>query len=203
MGKVDEHSTMKYVAHMTCAFQDEKIQAAVAEGGIKVYAAYWIIIEAIAAQIRPESISVELTLTWQQWGARLGVDPRNCRKLTTILQKVSVILLQDHGKSATIKIPNILKYADEYTKKVCKKSGQTPDTSRDKVGAMSGSPALPDLLKEKKDLKDLRQPVDNSVVLPVIGGADNGGNAEGHPPVAPTLEVAIKERAEAVRRLNR
>ena len=34
-------------------------------------------------------------------------------------------------------------------------------------------------------------------------GADNGGNALGHPPVAPFLELEIKDRAEQVRRLNR
>ena len=42
--------------------------------------------------------------------------------------------------------------------------------------------------------------VDN---LPVSDGADNGGNALGHPPVAPFLELEIKDRAEQVRRLNR
>jgi len=34
-------------------------------------------------------------------------------------------------------------------------------------------------------------------------GANDGGNAEGHPPVAPSLEIIVKDRAEAVRRLNR
>lgn len=34
-------------------------------------------------------------------------------------------------------------------------------------------------------------------------GADNGGNAKGHPPVAPFLEAIVKDRAESVRRLNR
>ena len=179
---------MKYVAHMTCAFQDEKIQAAVAAGGIKAYAVYWILIEAIAAQIRPESISVELTLTWAQWAGRMGIDPRNARRMTTILHETSVILLQDHGKHATIKIPNILKYADEYTKKVCKKSGQTPDISRDNIPRLSGSPALPALPTKEKGLKDLPQPVDN-FSPPATDGANDGGNAEGHPPVAPTLSV--------------
>jgi hypothetical protein len=41
---------------------------------------------------------------------------------------------------------------------------------------------------KEKDLKDLPQPVDN-FPSPATGGADDGGNAEGHPPVAPTLSV--------------
>lgn len=145
---------MKYVNHMTCAFQDEKVQAAVAAGGIKVYAAYWIIVEAISAQIRPESISVKMTLTWQQWGARLLTDVRTVRRIASILQVAALIVLQDSGKSATIEIPNILKYADEYTKRVCQKSGQTPGLTRDKLGTLSGSPALPALpaLPDKQDL---------------------------------------------------
>jgi hypothetical protein len=36
---------------------------------------------------------------------------------------------------------------------------------------------------------DLPQPVDNSNASPASTGADDGGNAEGHPPVAPTPEV--------------
>ena len=35
-------------------------------------------------------------------------------------------------------------------------------------------------------------------------GANGGGNAEGHPPAAPTFtSVVLQERAESVRKLNR
>jgi len=158
---------MKYINHMTCAFQDEKVQAAVAEGGHKVYAAYWILVEAIATQIRPESISVKMTLTWPQWGARLLMDPRLARSSTVILQRACLILVQDHGKSATIEIPNILKYADEYTKRVCQKSGQTPDPTRDKLRTISGAPALPAL----QALKTLDQ---DQNLSPKISSPKNG-----------------------------
>jgi len=183
---------------MTCAFQDEKVQAAVAVGGIKVYAAYWILVEAISAQIRPESISVKMTLTWQQWGARLLTDVRTVRRIASVLQTAALIVLQDSGKSATIEIPNILKYADEYTKRVCQKSGQTPVPSRDNIPRVSGSPALPALPTKEKGLKDLPQPVDNSGILPLTSGANDGGNAEGHPPVAPTPEDLAQ--ADLIRR---
>ena len=39
---------------------------------------------------------------------------------------------------------------------------------------------------------------------PETDGANDGGNAEGHPPVAPHFDaIVLKERTEAIRRLNR
>jgi hypothetical protein len=54
---------------------------------------------------------------------------------------------------------------------------------------------------KEKDL-GLPQPVDNSGILPLTTGADNGGNAEGHPPVAPTLTVnpEVVKLGEAIRK---
>ena len=56
---------------------------------------------------------------------------------------------------------------------------------------------------KEKDL-DLRQPVDNSGILPLTDGANDGGNAEGHPPAAPTPQdpdpEAIKRQEELIRR---
>lgn len=144
---------MKYINHLTCAFQDEKMQAAVAAGGLKAYAAYWIILETIGAQIRPESVSTGLTLTWPQWGAKLLVDVRTARKLASILQTAALIMLQDSGKSARIEIPNILKYCDEYSRKIGIKSGQTPDITPDKLRTLSGAPALQTLKTLDQDQK--------------------------------------------------
>ena len=142
---------MKYVNHMTCAFQDEKVQAAFSEGGHRVYSIYWILVETIAAQIRPESVSVKLTLTWRQWGSKLLSDQRSVRSATQVLHNSSLIVLMDHGKSATIEIPNILKYCDEYSRKVGIKSGHSPAKTPDKLRSVSGFPALPAL----PDIKDL------------------------------------------------
>ncbi|MDA8178316.1 MAG: hypothetical protein M0T69_02080 [Deltaproteobacteria bacterium] len=178
---------MKYINHMTCAFQDEKIQAAVAMGGLKVYGAFWVLVEAIGAQIRPESVSVGLTLTWPQWASKLLVDVRIARRIASTLQTCGVILLQDTGKSARIEIPNILKYADEYSRKVGIKSGHSPDTTPDKFRKNSGAPALPAFPALPEEKKDLRTgPVDNSGVLPLTDGADAGGGLLGaSPPAAP------------------
>lgn len=49
-----------------------------------------------------------------------------------------------------------------------------------------------------------RKRMGSGSVEPDSDGANDGGNAEGHPPVAPPLaSVVINERAEAVRKLNR
>jgi hypothetical protein len=162
---------MKYVKHLTCAYQDEKVQAAVAKGGLKTYAVYWIILEAIGAQIRPESVSTGLSLTWVQWGAKLLIDPRNARKLTAILHEVGLVRLQDDGNTARIEIPNILKYCDEYSRKVGIKSGHAPD----KLRTVSGTPAFP----ASQNIKDLREDA------PVGGLKAPAGAPEPAHPVSP------------------
>jgi hypothetical protein len=56
--------------------------------------------------------------------------------------------------------------------------------------------------RKGKDLKDLPQPVDNSVP-PVTTGANDGGNAEGHPPVAPTplsVDPEVIKLGEVIKR---
>jgi hypothetical protein len=129
---------MKYINHMTVAGEDEKIQALRDEFGVAGYGAYWLIVEKIAAQIRPESVSINLTLSWKKWGLYLDIRPSLARKMIESMNKVKLITLQSDEKSATIGIPNILKYADEYSKRVGIKAGQCPE----KVPIVSGTPAL-------------------------------------------------------------
>lgn len=175
---------MKYINHMTASGDDEKHQALMARVGLRGYGAYWIIAEKIGAQIRPESCDTSMGLTWQRWGNHLGVEGDSARRLIRSMAEVGLIELEEVGKIASVNMPNILKYADEYTKRVGIKSGQTPDTTREKLRKLSGTPALPALPEQKKDLKDLRQPVDNSGVLPLTDRAVATGGVLEAPPAA-------------------
>jgi hypothetical protein len=186
---------VKYINHMTSSHDDEKHQAAMDRAGLEVYGAYWIIAEKIAAQIRPECVSTSLQLSWKSWASKLQVDPRVARRLIRVMGEVKLVILEETDSGALVSIPNLLKYGDEYTKKVLKKSGQYPD----KLPTLHRSPAVP-AVPEQKDLKPVPvETVDNSR----SDGADDGGNGLGAiPPSAPTLLAIPKERKELVRKLN-
>ncbi len=177
---------MKYINHMTASGDDEKHQALMARVGLRGYGAYWIIAEKIGAQIRPESCDTSMGLTWQRWGNHLGVEGDSARRLIRSMAEVGLIELEEAGKIACVNMPNILKYADEYTKRVGIKSGHSPDTTRDKLRKLSGTPALP-AVPEEQDLKN--RPcgiVDNSASG---DGADGGVALLGAaPPPAPPPE---------------
>lgn len=188
---------MKYINHMTSSGDDDRHAEMMERHGLAGYGAYWRIAEMIAAQIRPEQITVWMLRSWKRWGDELGVKPSYAMKLISSLHEVGLISLSSDNHHAAIGMPNLLKYADEYTKTILKKSGETPES----LGRMSSPPALP-AYRKNKDLKTSACGiVDNP---PASDGANGGGNAEGHPPAAPPLtEIVMKERAEAVRRLNR
>jgi hypothetical protein len=164
---------------MTTSSDDEKHEALIEKCGMAGYGAYWVVVEKIAAQIRPECVSTSLTLSWRNWARHLRVDDvRTAKYLIKNIAEVGLILLEireisptstlpggqsgarhrsishrSESELATIGVPNILKYGDEYTKRVGIKSRQTPD----KLPTVSGSPALPALpaVPEEQDLKPI------------------------------------------------
>lgn len=152
---------MKYINHMTTSSEDDKHaevmeQAGGNEKGLAAYGLYWVIAEKIAAQIRPEQITTWMTRSWKKWGEMCGIRPTLFQKRVKSMAKVGLIFLYCDEKSACIHLPNLLKYADEYIKRILKNSGQTPEN----VGRMSSPPALP-AFPDKKDLKILHpKPVD-------------------------------------------
>jgi len=175
---------MKYINHMTSSSDDEKHEALIEKCGMAGYGAYWVVAEKIAAQIRPECVSTSLTLSWRNWSRHLRVDDvRTTKYLINAIADAGLILLKiaqisptsalPGGRSGarhrsishrseteivTIDMPNILKYGDEYTKRVGIKSRQTPD----KLPTISGSPALPALLKDQSLLSKTTSPKNGS-----------------------------------------
>ena len=174
---------MKYVNHMTIAHDDSKIQALRDKHGLAGYGAYWIIVEKIAAQVRPESPEPELSLSLKKWALHLDIRPVFAAKLIRTQSELGLIRMRSDGEVWTLSIPNILKYADEYSKKVGIKSRLSPDRCPDSVG----NPGLTSLTGKEKDLKT--GPVDNPAASPE-GGADGGGGSLGAPP--PPAPAALK-----------
>jgi hypothetical protein len=133
---------MKYLKHVTVAGEDEKIQALRSQHGLAAYGAYWLILEKIATQFRAESISTSLTLSVRKWGQHVEMKPTWIRKVLMSGHSLGLWSAVTNGELITINVPNLLKYCDEYTKKVRRVSGQTPEAVR----SGPGLPALPALL---------------------------------------------------------
>ena len=194
---------MKYITHMSSSQEDDKHVAVMeAAGGGKegwaIYGIYWAVAEKIAAQIRPEQIVTWTTKPWSKWASDLGTKAQYARSALSLLADCGLINLYMNDKTACVNMPNLLKYGDEYLKTIMRKSGETPES----IGRKFVAPAGLLSYRNKKDLKDLRQPVDNSVVPPLTGGANDGGNAEGHPPVAPPPGPKGNDVHPRIRALN-
>jgi hypothetical protein len=143
---------MKYVTHLTVASEDDKfedLRERMGRGihGQAAYGIYWVVAEKIGAQIRPESVSTFLTKTERKWCEMLNVRANYFRKWVVAMNLVGLAKIVTDGKLIKIDMPNILKYCDEYSRKVGIKSGHAPD----KLRRDSGTPALP-ALPEVQDL---------------------------------------------------
>lgn len=139
---------MKYVNHMSSSVEDEKHEALIDKAGLAGYGAYWIVAEKIAAQIRPEQVATSLALSWRNWARHLRTSTQKAQFLLRSAHAVGLIILTEQAGIAKVDMPNILKYADEYTKRVGIPSGH----AREKLPRDSGTPALP-ALPEVQDLR--------------------------------------------------
>jgi hypothetical protein len=124
---------MKWLKHMTAAWDDEKLAALVGEGGeagLARYSAYWRIAEMVASQMEGASPSCSLSYPLWRWARELLVRKSYAASILLRLQKEGLIGIEgdlNTGQSVTVKMPNLLKYRDEYSKK----SGQ----NQERVGA--------------------------------------------------------------------
>ena len=129
---------MKYFNHMTSSAEDEKHEILIDKAGLAGYGAYWIVLEKVASQIRRESISTSLALSWRNWARYLRSSIKKSQFLLRSAHEAGLLQLTEEGSMVRVNIPNLLKYADEYTRKLRTKSRLTPD----KLPTESGSPAV-------------------------------------------------------------
>jgi hypothetical protein len=138
---------MKYFNHMTSSVEDQKHEKLIERAGLAGYGAYWIVLEKIASQIRPECVSTSLELSWRNWARHLRTSTQKAQVLLRFMDEARLVQLTEDGGLIKVDAPNILKYGDEYTKRLGIKSRQTPD----KLPRVSGTPAVP-AVPEGKDL---------------------------------------------------
>jgi hypothetical protein len=132
---------------MTTSVEDEKHEALIEKCGMAGYGAYWVVAEKIGGQVRPESVSTSKALTWRNWARHLRTSVQQAQFWVRSMHQVGLVGLTEVNGVAEVDMPNILKYGDEYSKRVGITSGQ----KREKLPRVSGTPALPAL----PDIKDL------------------------------------------------
>ena len=128
---------MKYLQHMTNCAQDPKIQAVIEEFGTQGYAAYWLILERIAADFDGDKNREFLKLPTKVWQKITNFSQKKLKTFLNFCKKISLLDFSEESNYTTVIVPNLLKYGDEYSKrhaaKMAKKkadlSGQSPSAS--------------------------------------------------------------------------
>jgi hypothetical protein len=121
---------MKYIKHMTNCSNDPKIQAVIEEFGPHGYAAYWLILERVAAEFNGESSRENLKLPAKTWQKITFFSRKKLEIFLNFCKKIELFFHFWDSCYITITIPKLLKYGDEYAQRLAQKSakmsGQTP-----------------------------------------------------------------------------
>ncbi len=118
---------MKWVKHMTASHDDEKLADLITRYGHAGYGVWWLVVEIVAARVESGD-KAEVTYPVSKWSHLLSVRGSHVRQCLLKLEVTHLVTLEWNDTDITVRIPNVLKYRDEYSRK----SGQTPDKLRSK-----------------------------------------------------------------------
>ncbi len=121
---------MRWFKHMTQTRADERIASLISECGMEGYGAYWAVLE-IVANVMDKTSMCEVTYPLTIWSSMLLLHHNRVRSLLGNFDVMGLMKVSSCEGKVTVKVPNLLKYRDEYSKK----SGQNPDKLRIKSGA--------------------------------------------------------------------
>jgi hypothetical protein len=117
---------MRWIKHLTCSWEDEKLSCVTAEHGLEIYGFWWRILEIIGKQM-DSSGRTFCEYPTKVWAKFAGVSPKKFQKLAGILTEKKLILSKNGGGLLRIDIPNLVKYRDEWTRKKDGQSRKTPE----------------------------------------------------------------------------
>ncbi len=160
---------MKWFKHMADASDDEFIALLEEELGLEGIARWWKLLEAIAKQM-DKSDRCSASYPIQKWMLILSAKQKRVVELfVKVLQNFDKIQTKRSGNILEIICPKLLEFRDEYSRK----SGQTPDTTPDKVA--------PEAEAEKESKINPLTPlaVDNSLPIPIPIPSNSDPKKEG------------------------
>ena len=123
---------MRWVKHMTRSRIDERLSALIDNAGIEGYGFWWLLVEVIAEQM-DESDKCSVTYSLPQWSRLLYSHHHKVSNLLGKLEVTGLIQVEKTLGKIEVKIPNLLKYRDEYSKKSGQRKDKNPERVRSKI----------------------------------------------------------------------
>jgi hypothetical protein len=144
---------MKWFQHLTTAQDDEDLTALLERHGAEGYGVYWMLGELVGRNVKDHTDAPETEMLRATWARKCYVSERKFDQIVTFLHRRQKIDVRERveGRHAyvTIRHEKVLKYCDEWIKKLRSKSGATPES----LGTNSGvTPA-----KESKERKERKE----------------------------------------------
>lgn len=112
---------------MTASHDDEKLADLITRYGHAGYGVWWLVVEIVAARVESDG-KAEVTYPVSKWSHLLSVRGSLVRHCLSKLEVTHLVTVEWTDSDITVRIPNLLKYRDEYSRK----SGHTPDIVRTK-----------------------------------------------------------------------
>jgi len=116
---------MKWFKHESDSHSNIKLQAVIDKLGISAYGYYWACVELVANQ--GENFRLKRDKRWEMHLKKmLNITPEEQKKYLIVLAKQNLID-KESLKRGELYIPKLKERCDEYTTKLRRKSGQSPD----------------------------------------------------------------------------
>jgi hypothetical protein len=125
---------MRWFKHLTAARRDEKLARLFHRSGNSGYGLYFRLLEIVGGEMDNSSQRCSLQYPVSTWAAELKILPQNVGKQLAVLEEVGLITLTADGAEIEIRIPNLLKYRDEYSRKVEQSARAQQGRSKGAVG---------------------------------------------------------------------
>ena len=151
---------MKWFQHLTTAQDDEDLTALLERYGPEGYGVYWLLGELVGRNVKDHTDAPETEMLRATWARKCYVSEKKFDLIVTFLhrrRKISVTeRIEGRHAYVTIRHEKVLKYCDEWIKKLRSKSGSTPEA----LGTDSGvTPAKGSKeRKERKERKGIASP---------------------------------------------
>ena len=108
---------------MTASHEDEKLADLIDRFGHAGYGAWWLVAEIVAARIDSDG-KAEVTYPLSKWSHLMSVRGSLVISTLSKLEVTHLVTVERTETDITVRIPNLLKYRDEYTRR----SGQSPES---------------------------------------------------------------------------
>jgi hypothetical protein len=181
----EEGPLMRWLKHLSLAHKDEDMEELLDKFGVFGYGLWWLILERIACGMdETDRTSVRMSKrNWCTLTRNLSRNkPKTMMKVLRWLHDKGKLKITETPDYLTIECPKILKYRDEYTGRLRRKSGEGPDKLQTDSGHLSGATPVRAEQSRAEKRKELKagpvDNVDNSAPLTPARGPSNAPPAE-------------------------